>query len=726
MAFVFLLAFGLRLAVFFQSQGLPQVETPVLDSRYYLEAGRTIASGEGLGARPYFMSPGYIWFSAFFDWLFEKPQRAIVLFQIFIDGLTCVLAGLLSFRLFGLVAGLVAGGILALNGYLILSATRILPETVAAFLLIALAFAFLRAQEKPAFKPLFSTGVILGLLALFRSNSILILPFLGLALWLSRENSNFKTVAARFSLCLLGVAAALLPVTLRNIVIGKDAVLISSSGGVNFYLGNVSEGDGRFISLNQLPLAPGSFDDDPTGDGFEKSIQAYAEKQEGKALKPSEVSSFWTRLAWKEISKNPMAWVKLLFRKIFLFFNAFEIPQVDNLYFLGRYLPLLDTPLAHISRMFWPLALFGLLVLLFSPRRRTGLLLIFIGYALSVIFFFVTARHRLPVMPLAACFAGFAVGYLYGLLQFWNMRRILVGFSLFAACALFTNLTPVLGQRSASTKEKQSWFGVSDEYLDFASQHNNMAALLLERGDALGAERESQQGLALKPYHSTLSYNLARSLEAQGKLPEAKTAAEQSLRNSPNNAAVAALLGDLYYKTGDFAGARQTLEVALRLSPSLAGAWNTLGPTLYQLGDTEGALSALQRAEALAPGWFQPRYNRGILLKRLGRYVEAAVLLDSLCRSNPENREAALALAEALIGAKRFIEVGQLLDNLLTKNPNDVGGLLLSAELRLKQKKPKEARLLILRALAVNPKHSRALELLQTCDKMEKKGRVPP
>lgn len=721
-----MLALGLRLAVFFQSQSHPQAETPVLDSRYYLEAGRAIASGESLGARPYFMSPGYIWFSAFFNWLFDSPQRPLVLFQILVDSFTCALAALLAFRLFGIMAGLVAGCLLALNGYQILSATRILPETVAAFLMVFLAPVFIRSLEKPAFKPLFFAGVILGLLALFRSNSLLILPFLGLALWFSREKANLKTVLVRFSFCLLGTAAAILPITLRNLFVGKDAVLISSSFGVNFYLGNVPEGDGRFISLNQLPLAPGSFDDDPTGNRFEKSIQVYAERQKERSLLPSEVSSFWMQLAGKEIAANPLAWLGLLFRKTLLFFNAFEIPQVDNLYFLGRYIPLLDSPLTHISRILWPLALFGFLVLLFSSKRPTGLLLIFIGYALSVIFFFVTARHRLPVAPLAACFAGFGVGYLYELLQFWNIRKILSGLALVAGCAVFTNLNPALGQRSVSTTEKKSWFGVSAEYLDFASQHNNMAALLLERGDAVEAERECRQGLVLKPYHSTLLYNLARSLEAQGRPAEAKTAAEQSLRFSPNNAAVAAFLGDLYYKTGDFAGARQTLEAALRLSPSLAGAWNTLGPTLYRLGDSEGALAALRRAEILAPGWFQPSYNRGILLNRLGRWAEAAALLDSLQRGSPDNRELTLAFAEALSGAKRFEEAEQLLNGLLGKMPNEIGALLTLAGLNLKQGKPKDARLFILRALAVNPKNSRALELLQACDKMEKKGRVTP
>ena len=726
--FVFLLALGLRLAVFLQSRGVSQVELPVLDSRYYLEAGRAIALEEGLGARPYFMSPGYIWLSTIFSWLSASPQRRIVLFQIFIDSLTCVLVLLLAYRFFGLLAGVAAGLLLALNGYQILSATRILPETGATFLMAVFFFLFLRAEEKPGFKSLFLTGAALGLLALFRSNSILIFPFLGLALWFARGDSTFKTVAARFSLGLLGAAVVILPITLQNFVVGKDRILISSSGGVNFYTGNITEGDGRFISLNQLPLSPGSFDDDPTGDRFEKSIQRYAEKQKGRALKPSEVSAFWMGLAFEEISRAPLAWLKLFLRKIFLFFNAFEIPQVDNLYFMSRYLSILDGPLAHISRILWPLGLFGFLVLLFSSKRPAGLLLVFIGYALSVIFFFVTARHRLPALPLVAGLAGFAVAYLYELLQFWDIRRILTGYTLFAACAVFTNLNPVLGERwiSAGGEQKKSWFGVDAGYLDFASQHNNMAALLLEKGDALGAGRECRRGLALKPQHSTLLFNLARSLLAQGKLAEAKGAAEQSLRFSPNNDIVAAFLGDLYYKTGDLVGALRLLEVAVRLSPSNAGAWNTLGPTLYKLGDSEGALAALKRAESLSPGWLQPRYNRGILLNRLGRGVEAAALFDSLQQGDPNNREVALALAEALTGTKRFEEAEQLLNGWLEKMPNDVGGLLLKAELFLKQDSPRKARPLVLQVLAAYPKNSRALELLQTCERLEKKGRLSP
>ncbi len=346
------------------------------------------------------------------------------------------------------------------------------------------------------------------------------------------------------------------------------------------------------------------------------------------------------------------------------------------------------------------------------------------GYALSVIFFFVTARHRLPAVPLVACLAGFAAVYLIRLLKFWNVRQVFTSFGLFSLCFAFTNLNPALGQRSASGAEKKNWFGVDDEYLDFASQHNNMAALLLERGDAKEAEQECRQGLALKPQHSTLLFNLARSFAGEERLSEAKTAAEQSLKNSPNNAIVFAFLGDLCYKTGDFAGARQALEAALRLAPSNAGAWNTLGPTLYKLGDSEGCIAALRRAEVLAPGWFEPAYNRGILLSHLGRYPEAITLFDSLHRNNAGNRPATLALAEALSGAKRFDQAGQLLNAFLAKAPNDTGGLLLLAEINLKQKKPKDARLLVLRVLTMNPNNTRALTFLQACKKMEARATV--
>jgi Flp pilus assembly protein TadD len=497
---------------------------------------------------------------------------------------------------------------------------------------------------------------------------------------------GWRLWAKRSALLAFGSAITIAPVTLRNLITGSDAVLISSSGGVNFYLGNARESDGRFISLNQLPLAPGRFDDDPSRGRFERSIHSYAEEKTGRGLRPSEVSSFWAELARREIGSDFWGWIKLLTRKGFLFFNAYEIPQIDNLYFLSGYLPVLKGPLSMVSRMLWPLALFGFLALLFRKGEPKTPPWIFSGYALSVILFFVTARHRLPVVPIAAGLAGFGAAYFVGIFRERHPRRLFFAL-LFAGCFLFSNLNPALGQRPVIGRQiDREWFGIDEDYLDFASQHNNMAATLLEKGSRAEAERECREGLKLKPYHPTLLYNLGRALELKGDLAGAKQAMEQSLAVAPENPVVSAHLGEINYKFNDFAGARKALESALKAAPQMANAWNSLGPARFRLGDTVGALAALVRAEELAPNWTQPRYNRGIMLIRSKRHEEAAALFDSLWQLEPENRPVLSAYTESLVGlAERHLSGGEK-------------GL---------------ARAAALRVLSLNPNQRRAREILE-------------
>jgi len=711
---LFSLSIALRLAVLAQSRGTVAFETPVLDSRFYLEAGQQLAQGNNLPSRPYFMNPGYIWTVAIFGRIFGNPHLPLVLFQILVDTLTCLLTAVLTRRLFGQLAGLAAGTLLAVNGYQILSATRILPETIAAFLLVVFVFVLVRTTEKPAGLRLFFSGTVLGLLSLVRTNALLIILFVFVFFVITWRKDRFVKTAQRILLFATGVAIIIAPVTIKNITKGKDRVLIASSGGVNFYLGNTAAGDGRFISLNQLPLAPGQFDDDPSGGRFERTIQAFAEKREGRPLKPSEVSAFWTRRGLQEIFDHPTDWIFLLFRKTFLFFNSFEIPQIDNLYFLKQYIPLLK-PLSFASRILWPLALFGFLFLLKKPKHSSTLLLVFIGYTISVILFFVTARHRLPVMPLAACFAGWAISFFVTQMQKREFKPLFIKSAVLAVCGIVANLNPAVGQRVSfeTGASSKSWFSPSAEYLDFASQHNNMAALLLEKGEFVGAEAECRRGLVLKPYHPTLLYNLARALVAVQKYSEAGQVLEQSLNFQPNNAEVAALLGEVCYKAGELEGARDALERAVSLSPTLASAWNTLGPTRFQLGDSTGALRALQEAQRLAPGWYQPRYNRAIILTRLKRNTEAIAVLDSLNLPYPASREITLALANALIETRQFSRAEKILNDLIANHPNDPGTLLALTELNLAQGKKSQARAFVLRALSINPQSRRALDLLK-------------
>ena len=87
---------------------------------------------------------------------------------------------------------------------------------------------------------------------------------------------------------------------------------------------------------------------------------------------------------------------------------------------------------------------------------------------------------------------------------------------------------------------------------------------------------------------------------------------------------------------GQPAEALKEIELAVSLRPRDYILWLELGMTRDQLGDTAGALSAFNESVRLAPYYSQPRWQRGNLLFRVGRYEEAFVDLRNAATSNPD------------------------------------------------------------------------------------------
>jgi tetratricopeptide (TPR) repeat protein len=636
LAGIFLIALALRLAAVAAASGDPLLGTPGLDARFYLEAGRALAAGAEAAPRPFFMSPGYTGLVAAFSLAFEDPGRAIVAAQALLDALACVLAALAGGRLFGPFAGAAAGGLLALHGPLILAATRILPESAAAFLVAALLLALPRPEAGAARGRSLLAGLLLGLLALLRSNALLAAPFVAAGLLPPPGDGRWRTAAARAGLLLAGAAAGVAPAAIYNAAVAGDRVLLAGSGGVNFYLGNAPEGDGRFVSLNNLKLAPGRFFDDPTGGRFERTVHAFAEERAGRRLRPSEASAVWFRMALGRIAEAPLAWARLILRKAYLFANAFEVPQTDNLYFAARSAPLPGRALAETTRIIWPLGFAGLVLALGSGPRPRPAIFFLAGFALSVVVFFVSGRHRLPVAPAMAVFAGLACARLAEAVRGGAARRRLLAPALAAGAALACNLNPSLGSASGSG----GLLAVPEEYLGFASQHNNLAARLLEAGRPAEAAEEARRGLALAPGHPVLHYNLARALAAEGDAAGAVAALERGLALYPGNPEAGALLGELRARTGDLPGARAALEQAIRSDAGHARSWSALGPVRYEQGDREGGVAALREAIRLAPGRADTRVNLALMLARMGRPEEAAAELRRALEIDPGDARA--------------------------------------------------------------------------------------
>jgi len=83
------------------------------------------------------------------------------------------------------------------------------------------------------------------------------------------------------------------------------------------------------------------------------------------------------------------------------------------------------------------------------------------------------------------------------------------------------------------------------------------------------------------------------------------------------------------------AAALSEMELAVSLRPRDYALWLELGMTRDQLGDTSGAFAAFNESVRLAPYYSKPRWQRGNLLFRMGRYDDAFLDLRNSAGSDP-------------------------------------------------------------------------------------------
>src|SRR5262249_49718170 len=84
---------------------------------------------------------------------------------------------------------------------------------------------------------------------------------------------------------LLGVGIVVLPVAIRNSIVGGGFYITTSQFGPNFYIGNNARSDGTYQSLRFGRGAPEYERQDAT---------EIAQRATGRTLTPAEVSSYWT------------------------------------------------------------------------------------------------------------------------------------------------------------------------------------------------------------------------------------------------------------------------------------------------------------------------------------------------------------------------------------------------------------------------------------------------
>src|SRR6185312_11298631 len=113
------------------------------------------------------------------------------------------------------------------------------------------------------------------------------------------------------------VVLPIVPVTVRNKVQSGDLVLISSNGGLNFYIGNNHDYRATFS------LRPGR--------RWEQLVDEPLEKA-GAAGVTAAASSYFLHEGLAFMRDEPVAAAGLLLRKEYLFFHGAEIARDSDIY----------------------------------------------------------------------------------------------------------------------------------------------------------------------------------------------------------------------------------------------------------------------------------------------------------------------------------------------------------------------------------------------------------
>jgi 4-amino-4-deoxy-L-arabinose transferase-like glycosyltransferase len=559
---IFLLAFGVRLAISSSLSFLGLWQNPQFDAHENLFWARALAGGDFTWPSPPTHGPAYPLFLAALLKLFSGSLDAARTAQETLTSLTCVLVARTGAALFGRRAGLAAGVLLALAGPVVLVDVSFWEEGFVGFLLSA-ALLILATRRTTAAAAL--AGVCLGAACAARPTSLVFVlaafaAILGGRAWLRRSRA-----AAALA---LGAGLVLAPAVLASSRAAGHFVFVRAYGAVNLWLGND-------------PAAGGIQSARPNGP-WDRVAAAPARA----GVAPKDEESWFTRRTLERAAADPAGLLRTILSKAVWLLQA-EEPR-DNLSF----------------------AFFA---------SQSGILRILPGYgllfSLAVVAAFVRPPPRGAVLPLLWIAAG-ALPFLAALAGLRYRMPLVPPLALFSGAGVVLLLERVRSREwkslAAPALAAVAAFGLSHVRTHppsrvFAEEWTLEGNAWMELGRPEDAEQALQKARQADPAAALPVEFLGRLRLSEGNAAAASRLFEESLRMDPDSRSAHFFLGQARESMGLRPGAISAYRAALEISPAFFPALFHLGRALLLAGDPGGAAVALEKAVALQPFESPPR-----------------------------------------------------------------------------------------------------------------------
>jgi Flp pilus assembly protein TadD len=386
-----------------------------------------------------------------------------------------------------------------------------------------------------------------------RPTALIILPLL---LVFNTRKWRLRAVMAACTL------AVIVPVTIANWRVSQTFIPVQAFGGMNLYLGN-------------SPLRDGLASARPGGDW--DRIEPEAARH--GAASPLDDDRYFVRKTRAEIAQHPLAYARVVLRKLAWTFQNDELRDTHSFYFFRRSAPLLWLPSFAIL---FGLAAAGAFVANWrdrGPRLLTGYIAL---TALTTVALVIASRYRMPMILGLAPFAGLAVDRM---LRRPERRQLMAMAAIAIVAAALTFV----------------WHD--------ASTHNPAEELALT----------------------------AESLTSEGKDAEAEATARNAVEADPENALAHDALGMALAARGRPLNARTALQRATNINPDFAAARIHLGHLYEQLDDVDGATNAYEHAIAIDPRDPRPLRPLAAIETRRGNIARAIELTSRLAAFAPDS-----------------------------------------------------------------------------------------
>lgn len=582
---IFFVALTVRILFLLSFRQTPFYEHPILDARYYDNVAQEVAKGRIIQDEAFFMGPLYPYSLGVFYFLFGHNPLVPRIIQILLGAASCILLYLIGRNVFDESTGFIAAIFYALYEPALFYEQTLLSETPTAFFTLLFILALTKTIESKSLKRWFVTGMLLGILTLFRGNVLLFLPVILLWMFVRYIKDGehiLKPWIIRAGILILGAVMLIFPATLHNYVAEKDFVLVTSNAGINMFIGFNELTPGLFKIPSRVDMQ-----EDPSG-------RRVAEADTGRKMKSSEISKYWSGRAGEYIRKHPWKTIYLGGLKIYYFWGLTDIPQIYSMEHITSLMPVMKWPFLT-SALISPLALAGLFLVLIRKKDsgKTLLVLYILIYMLSLLPFFITARYKIPVSPLLCLFAAATLLFIFRSLR--EKQLLTAAITLVSVIVLFflLNMEKVI-PRKLSKAHFHNMIGLiysSEENYDKAVEHYRKS--IIAHPTSYG-------------YGNLGSYYYIKTGEYQ----KAINYLESALEMEPENAKIHLILANSYLAARKPGKARQHYETALKLDRFVdSSAQYNLALLYAQTGEKDKARKMMKEYLEMNPDDEEARKN---------------------------------------------------------------------------------------------------------------------